>query len=134
MSTLSITESIEKLGTDFPELNWNFQEHRVGRKKELVSQWLGSPDEDIMVCVFKGKEIHEPFHRQDFFFINYAYTGDYGAQSYTFNNHVTIHENDCYIGQPFSGYFFVMVPEDFLEYVHVTIMNQTSTKRNPYPS
>jgi AraC-like DNA-binding protein len=104
MSILSITESIEKLGTDFPELNWNFQEHRVGRKKELVSQWLGSPDEDIMVCVFKGKEIHEPFHRQDFFFINYAYTGDYGAQSYAFNNHITIHENDCYIGQPFSGY------------------------------
>ena len=49
-------------------------------------------------------ENHEPFHRQDFFFINYAYTGDYGAQSFSFDNQVVIRENDCYIGQPFSGY------------------------------
>ena len=57
-----------------------------------------------MVCVFQGKEIHERFHRQDFFFINYAYSGDYGAQSYRFDHPVTIRENECYIGQPFSGY------------------------------
>jgi len=30
--------------------------------------------------------------------------------------------------------FLVMVPEDSLEYVHAAIMNQTNTKRNPYPS
>ena len=30
--------------------------------------------------------------------------------------------------------FLVMIPEDSLEYVHATIMNQTNTKRNPYPS
>ena len=87
MGVLSVAESIEKLGADFPNLNWNFEEHRIGKRKELISQWLGDSDEDIMVCVFKGKEIHEKFHRQDFFFINYAYTGDYGAQSYRFDNH-----------------------------------------------
>jgi len=99
-----IVQAVDKLGADFPNLNWNFQEHRIGRKKELISQWLGEPDEDIMVCIFKGREIHEKFHRQDFFFINYAYHGDYGAQSYRFDNHVIIRENECYIGQPFSGY------------------------------
>jgi AraC-like DNA-binding protein len=104
MGRLSIQESINMLGADFPNLHWNFQEQRIGGRKEYVSQWLGEPDEDIMVCAFKGKEIHETFHRQDFFFINYAYTGDYGAQSYRFNNHVTVRENECYIGQPFSGY------------------------------
>jgi len=104
MGNMSLNESIDKLGADFPNLNWNFQEHRIGKRKELVSQWLGEPDEDIMVCVFKGQKIHERFHRQDFFFINYAYTGDYGAQSYRFDNHVTIRKDDCYIGQPFSGY------------------------------
>lgn len=104
LEVLSVAESIEKLGADFPNLNWNFEEHRIGKRKELISQWLGDPDEDIMICVFKGKEIHEKFHRQDFFFINYAYTGDYGAQSYRFDNHVTVRENECYIGQPFSGY------------------------------
>jgi len=104
MRYLSLAESIEKLGADFPALNWNFQEHIIGERRELISQWLGAPDEDIMICAFKGKEIHERFHRQDFFFINYAYTGDYGAQSYRFDNHVMIRENECYIGQPFSGY------------------------------
>ena len=104
MNTLSIKESIDKLGADFPDLHWDFKEHKIGGKKELVSQWLGEPDEDIMVCVFKGKEIHEKYHRQDFFFFNYAYHGDYGAQSYRFDNHITVYENECYIGQPFSGY------------------------------
>jgi AraC-like DNA-binding protein len=99
-----IKQSIEKLSAEFPLLHWDFKPHRIDGKTELVSQWLGEPDEEIMVCVFKGKAIHEQFHRQDFFFINYAYSGDYGAQSYRFNNHVTIHEDECYIGQPYSGY------------------------------
>jgi hypothetical protein len=42
--------------------------------------------------------------------------------------------DDRWTGMQRIDDFFVMVPEDFLEYVHVTIMNQTSTKRNPYPS
>ena len=58
MTYLSLTESIDKLGNDFPNLNWDFQEQTIGQHKELISQWLGEPDEDIMVCVFKGKEIH----------------------------------------------------------------------------
>jgi AraC-like DNA-binding protein len=104
MQYMPIDKSIEKLGDDFPNLNWNFEECQIGEKKELISRWLGEPQEDIVVCVFKGQEIHEKFHRQDFFFINYAYKGDYGAQSYRFDNHLTIRENECYIGQPFSGY------------------------------
>lgn len=99
-----LKQSIELLGDSFPDLNWDFQEQQVDGRTELVSQWLGDPDDDIMVCVFKGKEIHERFHRQDFFFINYAYAGDYGAQSYRFDRHITIREDECYLGQPFSGY------------------------------
>ena len=57
-----------------------------------------------MVCVHKGKQIHEMFHRQDFFFFNYAYKGSYGAFSYRYDNHITVHEGECYIGQPYAGY------------------------------
>ena len=124
MTYLSLTESIDKLGTDFPNLNWNFQEQTIGRHKELISQWLGEPDEDIMVCVFKGKEIHERFHRQDFFFINYAYKGDYGAQSYRFDRHVTIRENECYIGQPFSGYALYGAGDEDIVIVGVLIRKE----------
>jgi len=124
MGRLSLTQSIDKLGMDFPDLNWNFQEHRIGSKTELVSQWLGAPDEAIMVCAFKGKAIHEPFHRQDFFFINYAYTSDYGAQSLSFDNQVTIREDDCYIGQPFSGYALYGASEADIVIVGVLIRKE----------
>lgn len=53
---------------------------------------------------FKGNQIHEPFHRQYFFFINYAYKNSYQALSEKYNNLITINENECYIGQPYSGY------------------------------
>ena len=56
------------------------------------------------MCVFRGTQIEEPFHRQDFFFINYAYRNSYQALSARYNNTVTIHEDECYIGQPYSGY------------------------------
>jgi AraC-like DNA-binding protein len=69
-----------------------------------MSQWQGDPQDDIMVVVFKGRHISEPFHRQDFFFIDYAYHLDYNALSAKFDNLVTVREGDCYIGQPFSGY------------------------------
>ena len=54
--------------------------------------WPGEPDESIMICVHKGPDIHEMFHRQDFFFLNFAYQGDYGALSYKYDNHITIHD------------------------------------------
>lgn len=121
---LDIAQSIQKLGDDFAQLNWNFQEKTFDGRKELVSQWLGEPNEDIMVCVFKGREIHERFHRQDFFFINYAYTGDYGAQSYRFDNHVTICKDDCYIGQPFSGYALYGASDEDIVIVGVLIRKE----------
>lgn len=57
-----------------------------------------------MICVHKGPDIEELFHRQDFFFFNFAYAGDYGALSYRRDNRITVHEDECYIGQPFVGY------------------------------
>lgn len=48
--------------------------------------------------------MYEPFHRQDFFFINYAYQNNYNALSSKYNHLITIHENECYVGQPYSGY------------------------------
>ena len=121
---LNLQQALDQLASDFPKLPWNFQEQKIGSYTELVSQWLGEPDEDIMVCVFRGKEIHERFHRQDFFFINYAYQGDYGAQSYHFDTHITIHQDDCYIGQPFSGYALYGAGEDDIVIVGVLIRKE----------
>ena len=57
-----------------------------------------------MLNVFNGQRINEQFHRQDFFFIHFAFKGDYDALSEKYNNRITIKEGSCYIGQPYSGY------------------------------
>ena len=70
--------------------------------------WPGPPEDNIMICVHRGAEIRgERFHRQDFFFLDFAYSGDYSALSEKSDNVVTVRENECYIGQPFSGYALV---------------------------
>jgi AraC-like DNA-binding protein len=99
-----IREAVDKLGADFPNLNWNFRPDPSSGRLELISQWLGEENEDVMLCVFKGKRIQERFHRQDFFFINFAMQGDYHALSSRYDEETLIKEGDCYIGQPFSGY------------------------------
>ncbi len=105
---LSFSEKAEKailkIASDFPSLNWNFRPDPSSGENELISQWLGEPSEDIMVCIFKGKHIAEKFHRQDFFFFNFAYRESYRTQSAKFKEFTKIAENECYIGQPFSGY------------------------------
>ena len=97
-----ISEAIEKLGKDFPRLNWDFSPEPGS--SELVSHWLGDESEEVMLNVFKGKRINEQFHRQDFFFLHFAYRGNYDALSAKYNNRITIEEGNCYIGQPYSGY------------------------------
>ena len=95
--------AINKLGIAFNSLDLTF--HKMNYpSSDVTSYWPGKKDEDILVCVFKGKHIEEPFHRQDFFFINYAYKNSYQALSEKYNNLITIHEDECYIGQPYSGY------------------------------
>ena len=96
--------AIEKLAHDWSHLNWEFRDVSLDGKPDKLSQWQGDPDEDIMVVVFKGNHISEPYHRQDFFFIDYAYHLDYNALSAKYDNLITVREGDCYIGQPFSGY------------------------------
>ena len=97
--------AIGKLAHDWYHLNWEFRDfdHADGTPDKM-SQWQGDPEDDIMIVVFKGSHISEPFHRQDFFFIDYAYHLDYNALSSKFDNLITVREGDCYIGQPFSGY------------------------------
>lgn len=104
MNPKLLTDSIEKLGKDFDAIEWKFLDVPAGSIREKTQLWPGNPSEDIMICVYKGKHINQMFHRQDFFFFNFAYQGDYGALSYQFDNRITVREGECYIGQPYAGY------------------------------
>ena len=96
--------AINKLGIEFEDLDLSFHQIPGRPEGDVTSYFPGLDQEDVMVCVFKGKNIHEPFHRQDFFFVNYAYRQNYDALSARFDNKITIHENECYISQPYGGY------------------------------
>lgn len=96
--------ALETLGREFPRLNWDFRPDPASSSGELVSYWPGDASEEVMVNVFKGTFIQEPFHRQDFFFIHFAYQESYETLSARNRSRLFVPEGSCYIGQPYSGY------------------------------
>lgn len=100
----ALDDAIEKLQREFRYLNWEFTPDPDRQDGVPVLQWLGRPEEEVMVTVFKGRHINERFHRQDYFFVNFAYHNDYQALSAKYDHQITVHEGDCYVGQPASGY------------------------------
>ncbi len=117
-----------RLGDVFAKRNWKYLDVPAGSSMEKSYAWPGEPDENIMICVHKGPDIHEMFHRQDFFFLNFAYQGDYGALSYKYDNHITIHENECYIGQPFAGYALYAHSEEEIIIIGILIQKEVFFK------
>ncbi len=126
--TLDLQESIEKLGKDFNEINWQYRSGASSSRHDKIQLWPGRPDEDVMICVYKGKEFLELFHRQNFFFFNFAYQGDYSAFSYLSSNRITILEGECYIGQPYAGYAINDKSEEEKIIVGVLIQNEAFFK------
>lgn len=121
----ALEEAIQWLGREFSHLNWDFRPDPAGGRNARISQWLGAPDEEVMVCAFVGTHIHEEFHRQDFFFLNFAYRGDYQALSARYDRRVDVREGDCYIGQPYSGYALRGKSEDDIVIVGILIRRET---------
>lgn len=105
MKDKKLDSAIKLLSEEFVNLDWNYKSIIVNGEKALLSLWPGNKNEDIMICVSNG--IHEQFHRQEFFFFNYAYKSDYTALSENFENKIVIKEGECYIGQPFAGYSLI---------------------------
>ena len=110
-------QALDKLATRFPNRPWDFRPDPATH--DLISKWLGQEDEELMVCVFRGKYINEPFHRQDFFFFNYAWENEYHAYSSNSGNYITLHQDDCYVGQPFNGYALQADAEEELTIIGV---------------
>lgn len=100
----ALEAAFTKLGNAFITEHWPKLRASGDTHPQRAYQWPGKEDETIMICVFKGQHIEEAFHRHDFFFLNFAYQGDYGALSYTQDNYIKVKENECYIGQPYTGY------------------------------
>ena len=53
---MTIEEAIQKLGDDFPNLNWDFVPENIRENEEVISYWPGEPQEDVLVCVLKARQ------------------------------------------------------------------------------
>lgn len=104
MGAVNLRRAIETLGAAFAARNWRYLDVDPGDCWARALAWPGQPEEEIIIFVHKGKSIFETFHRQDFFFLNYAYQGSYDAISYQYDNFITVREGECYVGQPYTGY------------------------------
>ena len=108
-----LTLAINKLGHDWSHLNWEFRDFELeDGTPDKMSQWQGDSEEDIMIVAFKGKHISEPFHRQDFFFIDYAYHLDYNALSSKYDNlNTSLHSSSeiCCLNRLIGLNMFVLV-------------------------
>lgn len=104
MDHKKLKAAMDFLAEEFRHLDFTFHHYHEDGHDYVKNLWPGGDDEDVMVCVYRGSSIHEPFHRHDFIYFNYAYRHDYAALSDRDGNLITIHEGECYIGQPFSGY------------------------------
>lgn len=125
----SLFTAIDILSKHFETRNWRYLKVPEESQTEKVFAWPGKENEEIMICVYKGCDIHELFHRQDFFFFNFAYQGNYGALSYRYDNHITVHEGECYIGQPYAGYALHGNSRKEIIIVGVLIRKETFFKR-----
>lgn len=92
------------LAGEFGHLDFTFHHYREDGHDYIKNLWPGGENEGVMVCVYRGSEINEPFHRHDFIYFNFAWHNDYAALSDQEGNLIRIREGECYIGQPFSGY------------------------------
>lgn len=117
--------ALESLGRDFPRLNWDFRPDPISGSRELISYWPGDASEEVMVNVFKGTLIQEPFHRQDFFFLHFAYQEGYETLSARSRSRIRVPEGSCYIGQPYSGYAAIRVSDRECIIIGVLIRKDT---------
>ena len=117
-----LKEAIEKLAWDFTHtLDFTFHTYNENGRTYKANSWPGDPNEDVTICVYKGHRIHEPFHHHEFFFFNYAYHNKYGTQTDAKGTMTTINENECYIGQPYTGYALRATQADDVTIIGVLI-------------
>lgn len=103
MDKKTLDAAIADLEERFPAYEWVYRDV-PGKPGETYFQWYAPDDEQIQVCVPGGSALPERYHRQDFFFVNYAYRGDFQTLSNDPDHPTTVHEGDLYVGQPFTGY------------------------------
>lgn len=125
---MNIEQAIEILNINYYKHTWDHNDIGQNDEEKMTVPWPGEEDEEIMISVHKDVGIHQKFHRHSYFFVNFAYQGDFKALSINDDQIITLHQNDCYMAQPYSGYAIVADKEQNNTIVAIMIRRSTFFK------
>lgn len=97
-------QSLEILRKKYQNLNWVLADVPGGSRKEKMFRWPGKPDEDIIIVVKGDSDELQQFHRHEYFYFNYVFSGWQNMQSLKYDRSLTLLQGDIYAGQPFAGH------------------------------
>lgn len=119
MGKSKLDTALADLAGRFPAYDWVYRD--VPKKPgETFFKWYAPEDEQIQVAVPGGSALPERYHHQDFFFVNYAYRGDFQTLSNDPDHPTTVREDEIYVGQPFTGYGLLeLEPGSIIIGVHI---------------
>lgn len=122
MSHSGISSAVRLLAQRYPRLHW---QSRSGPEGHPVYLWPGPAGEEITLSLYRGQGVTEPFHRHDFFYINYTYQGRYESVCPFTGKRLAVGPGDIYAGQPFAGHSLVFPSEPECRMVGVLIRPET---------
>ena len=97
-------QSLEILKEKYKQLNWQLTEITIRDKTEKMFLWPGRDNEDIIIVVKGNSDELQQFHRHEYFYFNYAFSGQQDMLSLKYDRRVTMRQGDIYAGQPFAGH------------------------------
>ena len=97
-------QSVEILKERHGQLNWTLTDIPGSSENEKMYLWPGRDDEDIIIVVKGGSDELQQFHRHEYFYFNYAFSGRQDMLSLKYDRRVTLRQGDIYAGQPFAGH------------------------------
>lgn len=97
-------QSLEVLKNRYRQHNWQLVDIPGNTENEKMFVWPGEEDEDIIIVVKGPSDELQQFHRHEYFYFNYAFSGQQDMLSLKYDRKVTLRQGDIYAGQPFAGH------------------------------
>lgn len=97
-------QSLEYLRKKYKSLDWVLVDVPGSSPGEKMFRWPGKADEDIIILVKGDSDELQKFHRHEYFYFNYIFSGWQNMRSLKYDRILTLLQGDIYAGQPFAGH------------------------------
>lgn len=96
--------AIDTLAKQYTKLSYSIRRHKNITEPifEMPIPVLPHKRGDIVLSSHRQISEPEPYHRHDYFLINYSYSGDY--IEHIEGNNITLHQGEVYLSQPYIAH------------------------------